>query len=42
MPGIKENHTHVTGDFNEEPVRTKIALSLIERQLDVILIDATP
>lgn len=42
MPGVKECHTHVVGDFTEEQVRTKIALHLIERQLDIILIDATP
>lgn len=32
---------HVTGNFMEEPVRTKIAMNLLERQLNTILIDAT-
>lgn len=32
----------MTGNFIEEPVKTKIAMNLQERQLETILIDATP
>ena len=35
------NNIIVTGDFLEQPVRTKIALNLLNRQLDIIQIDAT-
>jgi 23S rRNA U2552 (ribose-2'-O)-methylase RlmE/FtsJ len=38
----RENNVVVVGNFMEEPVRTKIAMELQSRQLDCILIDATP
>ena len=31
----------MTGDFFEEPIKTKIAMNLIDHKLDTILIDAT-
>jgi hypothetical protein len=39
---LKDNNVVVVGNFLEEPVRTKIAMGLLERPLDSILIDATP
>lgn len=38
----KDQNTCINGDFVQEQVRTKIAMHLIERQLNTILIDATP
>lgn len=32
----------MTGNFLEEQIQTKIAMNLIDRQLNTILIDATP
>lgn len=37
----KSNNVVVTGNFLDEPTRTKIAMNLVERRLDTILVDAT-
>ena len=42
MDQNKQNNIFVRGDFLEEQVRTKIAMNLMERRLDTILLDATP
>jgi len=41
--GISRPHSqYVSGNFLEEPVRTKIALTLNERKFDTVLTDVSP
>jgi len=39
---ILSNQIYVRGSFLEEPVRTNIAMKIMDKKLDAILVDASP
>ena len=41
MMGTRERNIFVRGKFEDEPIKTKIAMNLLDRQLNTIMIDAT-